>query len=203
MLFIGSHATRTCSGDSQRGIFISPRYQLMTGIIYREKRQFKRAIPACQGQKPRARHGQRKLATTHRFLCNLQHLHNDGYLYDLYTCPLRKYCRIFQYNLSHVKKTHPQKMRLFSFHHIYFRFNWSTIGQQNFKWKSLPISGGLILLVVRAKGLEPSHRRYQILSLARLPIPPRPHMLLSAPIYYHKESSLVNIIFHLRESIVR
>ena len=64
MLFIGSHATRTCSGDSQRGIFISPRYQLITGIIYRKKRQFKRAIPACQGQKPRARHGQRKLAAT-------------------------------------------------------------------------------------------------------------------------------------------
>ena len=64
MLFIGSHATRTCSGDSQRGIFISPRYQLMTGIIYPGKRQFKRAIPACHGQKPWARHGQRKLAAT-------------------------------------------------------------------------------------------------------------------------------------------
>ena len=64
MLFIGSHATRTCSGDSQRGIFISPRYQLMTGIIYQGKRQFKRAIPACHGQKPWARHGQRKLAAT-------------------------------------------------------------------------------------------------------------------------------------------
>ena len=66
MLFIGSHATRTSSGNSRRGLFISPRYQLMTGIIYPGKRQFKRAIPACQGQKPRARHGQRKLAATHR-----------------------------------------------------------------------------------------------------------------------------------------
>ena len=64
MLFIGSHATRTSSGNSQRGIFISPRYQLITGIIYRKKRQFKRAIPACHGQKPWARHGQRKLAAT-------------------------------------------------------------------------------------------------------------------------------------------
>ena len=64
MLFIGSHATRTSSGNSRRGLFISPRYQLMTGIIYPGKRQFKRAIPACHGQKPWARHGQRKLAAT-------------------------------------------------------------------------------------------------------------------------------------------
>ncbi|WP_221300621.1 hypothetical protein, partial [Pectinatus brassicae] len=31
---------------------------------YPGKRQFKRAIPACHGQKPWARHGQRKLAAT-------------------------------------------------------------------------------------------------------------------------------------------
>lgn len=33
MLFIGSHVMNTCSGGSRRGVFISPRYQLMTGII--------------------------------------------------------------------------------------------------------------------------------------------------------------------------
>ena len=30
---------------------------------------------------------------------------------------------------------------------------------------------------MRARGLEPPRRRHQILSLARLPIPPRPHMM--------------------------
>ena len=76
MLFIGSHATRTSSGNSQRGIFISPRYQLITGIIYRKKRQFKRAIPACQGQKPRARHGQRKLAATRSYPRDVKEYHS-------------------------------------------------------------------------------------------------------------------------------
>ena len=79
MLFIGSHATRTSSGNSQRGIFISPRYQLITGIIYRKKRQFKRAIPACQGQKPRARHGQRKLAATTRIKDGIDEKEVSGY----------------------------------------------------------------------------------------------------------------------------
>ena len=32
------------------------------------------------------------------------------------------------------------------------------------------------LFLVRVKGLEPSRRRHQILSLARLPIPPYPHI---------------------------
>jgi tRNA (cmo5U34)-methyltransferase len=59
----------------------------MTGIIYPGKRQFKRAIPSCQGQKPWARHGQRKLAATPCF---------DNY-YDLTTEFLAK-------NLSEPKR---------------------------------------------------------------------------------------------------
>ena len=37
---------------------------------------------------------------------------------------------------------------------------------------------GTPFVLVRAKGLEPSRRGHQILSLARLPIPPRPHMMI-------------------------
>ncbi len=33
--------------------------------------------------------------------------------------------------------------------------------------------------LVRLKGLEPPRRRHQILSLARLPIPPQPHNTLT------------------------
>ena len=35
--------------------------------------------------------------------------------------------------------------------------------------------GGHLIKLVRMKGLEPSRHRHQILSLARLPIPPHPH----------------------------
>jgi hypothetical protein len=51
----------------------------MTGIIYPGKRQFKRAIPACQGQKPRARHGQRKLAATTRIKDGIDEKEVSGY----------------------------------------------------------------------------------------------------------------------------
>ena len=91
MLFIGSHATRTSSGNSRRGLFISPRYQLMTGIIYQGKRQFKRAIPACHGQKPWARHGQRKLAATTDNCC--QGSNNTEYRHRIYrTIPPYSFC---------------------------------------------------------------------------------------------------------------
>ncbi len=36
--------------------------------------------------------------------------------------------------------------------------------------------GSEFLCVVHLTGLEPAHRRYQILNLARLPIPPQVHL---------------------------
>ena len=37
------------------------------------------------------------------------------------------------------------------------------------------LKGSVISYLVHLTGLEPAHRRYQILNLARLPIPPQVH----------------------------
>ncbi len=53
--------------------------------------------------------------------------------------------------------------------------------------------------MVHLTGLEPAHQRYQILNLARLPIPPQVHskLSLSLCIYFVKQANLNEILIFL------
>ena len=52
-----------------------------------------------------------------------------------------------------------------------------TVIQYRSYFKSVASRYCVDIKMVRATGLEPAHRRYQILSLARLPVPPRPQAI--------------------------
>ena len=70
-----------------------------------------------------------------------------------------------------------------------------TVIQYRSYFKSVALRYSVDIKMVRATGLEPAHRRYQILSLARLPVPPRPQKPI---VFYHiirKKASLSHNLF--------